>query len=111
MAKKWQGEVKVEINSKDFELELAAFINDNAMEIAKQIAVDAKATVRVKTGKLRKSIKAKKSKFEDGGAIVVASAPHAWIIEHGRQNAPAFAFLGPALDKNIALARQMFGAK
>jgi HK97 gp10 family phage protein len=105
---------KVEINSKDFELELAKYISDNCEDIAKQVAIDARAGVKVITGALRKSIKAKKSKFEDGGAIVIATAPHAKLVEfgHGGQNpAPPHPFLRKALDKNIELARQKFGAK
>ena len=102
---------EVKIDTKQFEQELAGFINENCMEIAQQIAKDARASVNVVTGNLRKSIRAKKSKFEDGGAIVVATAPHAFIIEYGRKNAPAYPYLRPALEKNINLARQQFGAK
>lgn len=103
----------VDIDPRQFEAELAAFINENCMEIAKQIARDAKATTAFKdvTGNLRKSIKAKKSKFPDGGAIVVATAPHAHLLEFGTSKMPKKAFLRPALDKNIAAARAMFGAK
>lgn len=36
-----------------------------------------------KTGRLRKSIKAKESRYEDGGWIVQATAPHAWLVENG----------------------------
>ena len=102
---------EVKIDTKQFEQELAQFINENCLEIAQQIAKDARASVNVVTGNLKKSIRAKKSKFDDGGAIVVATAPHAHLIEYGRKNAPAYPFLRPALDKNIAAARTMFGAK
>jgi HK97 gp10 family phage protein len=105
---------KVEIDTKEFEFALAKFINDNCEDIAKQVAIDARAGVKVITGTLRKSIRAKKSKFEDGGAIVIASAPHAHLVEygHGGPNpAQPHPFLRKALDKNIELARQKFGAK
>ena len=102
---------EVKIDTREFEQKLAEHINENALAIAQQIARDARASVNVVTGNLKKSIRAKKSKFPDGGWIVVASAPHSFIIEYGRKNAPAFPFLRPALDKNIALARQMFGAE
>ena len=101
----------VNIDPRQFEAELAAFINENCMEIAKQIAKDAKANINNVTGNLAKSVRAKKSKFEDGGAIVVATAPHASLIEFGRKAAPAYPFLRPALDKNIQAARAAFGAR
>jgi HK97 gp10 family phage protein len=93
---------------------LSDHINENAEEIARQIASDARASVNVVTGNLKKSIKAKKSKFEDGGWSVQATAPHAGIVEYGHggpRPAPAHPFLRPALDKNISAARAAFGAK
>ena len=102
---------QVTIDTKQFEQQLSEFINENAETIAKQIAADAKASVNVVTGNLKKSIRAKKSKFDDGGWIVQATAPHAFIIEYGRKAAPAYPYLRPALEKNIAAARAMFGAK
>ena len=111
---------------------VAEYINDNAEEIAKQIAIDARASTEFKDykgtdresnaskrkytkgRKLRKSIRAKESKFDDGGWIVVATAPHAHLVEYGhggKSPAPAHPFLRPALNKNINLARAKFGAK
>lgn len=102
---------EVQINTKEFEMELAVWLNENALEIAKNVARDARGKVKVKTGNLRKSIRAKKSKFEGGGAIVVASAPHAHLVEYGHKGAPAKPFLRPALDQTMAEARAIFGAQ
>ena len=108
-----QSQVRVNLDTDKIDQMIAEFINENSEAIAKQIAKDARASTafKDKTGNLRKSIRARKSKFQDGGWIVQATAPHAFIIEYGRQNAPAHPFLRPALDKNIAAARTMFGAK
>jgi HK97 gp10 family phage protein len=106
--------VDVEFDFKSYDDELAAFINENAEAIAKQIATDAKASVNVKTGNLRKGISARKSKFDDGGWIVISRAPHSHLVEFGHggpKPAPPHPFLRPALNKNIGLARQKFGAK
>jgi len=104
----------VRLDLTEFEKKLADYINKNAEQTAKQIAADARASVNVVTGNLKRSIKAKKSKFEDGGWIVQATAPHAHLVEYGHggpRPAPAHQFLRPALDKNIAAARAQFGAK
>lgn len=111
---KGQGQAHVEFNFSKLEIVLAEYINENAEQIARDIANDARASVKVVTGNLKKSIKAKKSKFADGGWIVQATAPHAWLVEHGHggpKPAPAHAFLRPALDANISAARSAFGAK
>jgi very-short-patch-repair endonuclease/preprotein translocase subunit YajC len=68
--------VKVEFDFREFSQELAEHINDNCEVIAKQVAKDARASVNVVTGNLKKSIRAKESKFDDGGWIVQATAPH-----------------------------------
>jgi hypothetical protein len=110
-------EVKVSLDTSKFELELAKFINDNAESIAKDIAADARASVNVVTGNLRKSIKAKKSKFEDGGWIIQATAPHASLLEFGWKTSKkgpsetAKPFLRPALDRNIERAKAAFGTR
>lgn len=93
---------------------IADYVNENAKEIARAIAKDAKASVHSETGMLKRSIKAKKSKFKDGGWITKATAPHAHLVEYGHggsKPAPAHPFLRTALDKNIAAARVQFGAK
>jgi HK97 gp10 family phage protein len=123
----------VKFDLSKFEMELAAHINENAEVIAKQIARDARASTAFQdykgtaresnwskktwgpnARKLRKSIRAKRSKFDDGGWIVQATAPHAHLIEYGHGGpspAPPHPFLRPALEKNITEARRQFGAK
>jgi len=122
----------VEFDLSKVGFDVAEYINDNAEEIAKQIAIDARSSnafqdykgtdresnrskLKYSNGrKLRKSIKAKESKFDDGGWIVIVTAPHAHLIEYGHGGespAPAHPFLRPALGKNISLAINKFGAK
>ena len=125
--------VDVKFDLTEFEKKLADHINENAEQIARQIATDARATTAFKDYKgtsresswskktwgenarrLRRSIKAKKSKYEDGGWIVQATAPHAHLIEYGHGGpmpAPAKSFLRPALNANIAAARALFGTR
>jgi len=119
---------RVEINTKEFEQRLQEHLDEKCKIIADQIKVDAKTGAYMaerkfkdKTGALRKSIKVRKSKYDDGGYIVKAGgrgAMQAWIIEHGHQSisgtganrvdngvfVPAFPFMKPALDKNIRFA-------
>lgn len=127
--------VRAEFDFKEFNQELAEFINDNCEVIAKKVARDARNKIHSVTGNLRKSVRAKESKFEDGGWIVRATAPHAHLVEYGGKNVrrplrakvmkgkdgkfygqevapmPAKPFLRPALDENIAEAKRQFGAK
>ena len=110
------GKADVKFDFKEFEQKLAEYLDENAETIAKEIAADAKAhgPFKDKTGRLRKSIKAKKSKFEDGGWIVIMGgkgARQAWLIEFGREGAPAFPTLRPAKDRAIGLAKRLFGVK
>ena len=53
--------------------------------IATQLYVDVKNSSKFsdKTGKLRRSIRLYKSKFEGGGYVVHADAPHAHLVEYG----------------------------
>jgi hypothetical protein len=130
----------VKFDLTEFEEKLARFINENAEQIAKQIATDARATTEFQdykgtaresewskktwgsnARKLRRSIRAKESKFEDGGWIVQATAPHAHLIEYGHDivtkdgrkvgRAQPRSFLRKALNDNIAAARNAFGAR
>lgn len=115
---------QVFIDTREFEQRLQEHIDDKCKEIAEQIKIDAKAGAYMaerkfkdKTGKLRKSIKVKKSRFEDGGYIVKAGgrgAMQAWLIEHGHGGpypAPPFPFMKPALDKNIRFAEMKLREK
>ena len=110
---------QVFIDTREFEQRLQEHLDEKCEEIAEQIKNDAKRTVAFvdKTGKLRKSIKKKKSKFEDGGYIVKAGgrgAMQAFLVEHGHGGphpAPAHPFLKPALDRNVQFARLKLGEK
>ncbi len=113
-------EVRVDWHIEGFIEELEKFLDENCEIIAKKIAVDAKGFVpgfEDETGALRKSIRAKKSKFPDGGWIARAGgkgARQAWLVEHGHGGpspAPAHPFLEPARVQNIAFARERFGAR
>jgi HK97 gp10 family phage protein len=114
----------IEWHPEEFIKELEAYIDDNCEIIAKQIAADAKSTSAFKDetsgenrGKLRRSIRAKKSKYKDGGWIAQAGrkgAKQAWLVEHGHGGphpAPAHPYLRPALDKNISAAKALFGVR
>ena len=97
------------------------FINENAEEIANQVESRAKSSAAFsdKTGNLRSAISARKSRYEDGGWIVGAWAPHAWLVEFGHDlidwrtgkkigEVPAHPFLRPALDAEISWAMTKF---
>jgi len=129
----------VDIDTRAFELELGKFIDENAQDIAKKIAADARATNLFQDYKgtaresewskktwgenakrLRKSIRVKKSKYDDGGYIVVADAPHAFLIEYGHElvinkktigRVAPRPFLRKAKEQNIEAARRAFGAE
>lgn len=106
--------MRSEFDFAEIEQKIAEYINDNAEVIAKQVAVDAKASVNVVTGNLKKGIRAKKSKYEYGGWIVLSTAPHSHLVEYGHggpRPAPPHPYLRPALDKNISAARRQFGAE
>lgn len=115
--------VRVDI---DIELpkEVKDFVEKNEEAVAKIIEGKAKATSSFidKTGILRKRIKAKESKYADGGWIVEARAPHAHLIEYGHELidwrtgrrigvVPARPFLRKAKEETIARAINMFGAE
>lgn len=105
---------RVEFDFSEIEKQIAEHINENAEIIAKQVQDDAKASVKVVTGNLKNGIKARKSKYEGGGWIVLSTAPHSHLVEYGHggpRPAPPHPFLRPALDKNIDAARKQFGAK
>ena len=105
---------RIELDFSEIEQKIAEHINDNAEIIAKQIRDDAKASVKVVTGNLKKGIRAKKSKYDGGGWIVLGTAPHSHLVEYGHggpRPAPPHPFLRPALDKNIEAARRQFGAE
>ena len=96
--------------------EIMDAIDQNLEETAQFVEREAQisAAFQDKTGKLRKKIKLKKSKFEDGGWIVEARAPHAHLVEFGHvkflwgkptsERVQPHPFLRPALEKGIRYA-------
>jgi len=96
--------------------EIMDAVDQNLEAVGQVVEAEAKisAAFQDKTGKLRKSIKLKKSKFEDGGYIVQARAPHAHLVEYGHvliawgrvtgKRVPPKPFLRPALEKGIRYA-------
>ena len=80
-----------------------------ADELLKETRKNARSAFQDKSGKLRKSIRKKKSKFGDATMIVQASMPHAHLVERGHKvkvrkdgrvlgHASAHPFLGPAAE-------------
>ena len=65
--------------------EILTAVDADLSGIADYVEAEAKTTARFadKTGNLRKTIKKRKSKFPEGGYIVVATAPHAHLVEFG----------------------------
>ena len=88
----------------------------NLKDIAEYVEREAQTTLAYhdKTGKLRKKTKLKVSKYEDGGYIVQARAPHAHLVEYGHVAIPPgklaggrvkpHPFLRPALEKGVVYA-------
>jgi hypothetical protein len=65
--------------------EILAAVDADLSGIADYVEAEAKTTARFvdRSGNLRKTIKKRKSKFPEGGYIVVATAPHAHLVEFG----------------------------
>lgn len=117
-------QVRVELPLYEIEQEIRQQFDQELEPIAKAVAATAQrsAAFADKTGRLRKSIRAAKSKFQDGGWIVMATAPHAHLIEFGHAHVrkgkvvghvPPHPFLRPALtevvNKWLHTARAMSG--
>jgi len=103
-------------------------VDQNLESTAGYVFQEAKTTLEFhdKTGNLRKSIKLRKSKFEDGGYIVSAKGSasgtdrgyHAHLVEFGHvmflrgkptgKRVKPHAFLRPALEKGIKYAVEKF---
>ena len=111
--------MSVNIDLTEAEKMIANYLNEKSRDVAMQIKRDAKASTafKDKTGRLRKSIRVKKSKFKDGGHIVLAGgkgARHAHLVEYGHggpRPAPPRSFLRAALDKNIEDAKRILGVR
>ena len=98
---------------------VAQYVGENLEELAGEIEAEAKATdfPTSKTGALKRSIKSQKSRYENGGYIVKATAPHAHLVEYGHimvtrggrvvGHVPAHPFLHKARNKVLrrAIAR------
>jgi hypothetical protein len=95
-------------------------VDKNLQDVAEYVEREAQTTLAYqdKTGNLRKKTKLKVSKFEDGGYIVQARAPHAHLIEYGHvliawgrvtgKRVPPHPFMRPALEKGILYAIAKF---
>lgn len=117
---------------------LNVMIDDAALEIAQEIKSDAQASTAFKdyTGtareseyhkqkypnatRLRPKMSARKSKYAGGGAIVVASAPHAHLVEYGHVlvlngkvsgRVKEHPFIRPAKEKRLQEAINKFAEK
>ena len=91
-------------------------MDKDASRIADEVLHNAQGSTAFKdlTGTLRQSINKEKSKFENGGDIVIATAPHSHLIEFGhggKHPAGPKPFLRPAKTKAISMAKQITGAK
>lgn len=115
--------VKVEIDDK-LPQEVLDFISQNEEAVAMDVEARARASTAFKdeTGYLRSHISAKKSKYQAGGWIVGAWAPHAWLVEYGHElinpytgrkvgHVPGRSYLRAALNAVISSARAKFGAR
>ena len=108
-------------------IEVVEAVNANLKETAELVCNEAKSTAGFidRTGNLRKSIKLRKSKFEDGGYIVIATGKnkekgyHAHLVEYGHvqispsgkqigKRVPPHPFMRPALEKGIVKAVALF---
>ncbi len=115
--------VKIEWNDKELVAEIKTAVKAGTGAGAKRIFNSAKGTSDFidDTGNLRKSIKMYPSKFKDGGYIVVATAPHAYLVEYGHAiverggfdeggvitgYVPPHPFMRNAVKKNRARAEQ-----
>lgn len=111
----------------DYQLEeVVKAVEHNLNEVAEIVEQDAKSTSAFidRTGNLRNSIKKRKSRFEDGGYIVIASGRgkdkgyHASLVEFGHtliawghptgKRVEPKPFLRPALEQGIRKAVELF---
>ena len=101
--------------------EIEAFVDANLSDVATAVKAAAKASAEFvdDDGLLRKSIKKKKSRFENGGYIVYSKAPHAHLVELGHvmiawgrvtgKRVKPHPFLRKARNAGIAAAMAKFG--
>lgn len=109
-------EAQVIVNIEGFDTQLDDIMKEvdgDLQVIAAAVRDEAKASseFKNKSGDLRKSIKMRKSSFEDGGFIVYTKDPKAHLVEfghvmfiHGKptgERVPAHSFLRSAVEKVI----------
>lgn len=111
-----QIEVPEDINLGEFE----NWVDERCELLAHEVAAYAEHSTAFEdqSGVLRDSIRALKSKFKDGGWIVMVDVPHAHLVEFGHvkvlwgkrtyQMVPPKPFLRPAMDRVIAHAIELF---
>ena len=78
-------------------------VQKSTLQAAKEVEATAKRLAPKATGELRNSIRAVKSKFKDGGAIIISGndkAFYAHMVEYGTVNMSAKPHLRPALRQN-----------
>ena len=118
--------IKANVTTKDLEGwdaqldEVMEAIDANLNEVAKVVLTAAKTTSAFsdKTGLLRSKISKKKSKFENGGYIIEAKAPHAHLVEYGHvliffgrvtgKRVQAYPFMRPAKEIGLRRAIELF---
>ena len=64
---------------------ISKYIDTHTEQIAEEIATEAKQRAPRRIGRLVRSIRVRPSRFEGGGWLVIASAPHAHLVEYGHQ--------------------------
>ena len=109
----YQGAHEAAIPVEAITAEVAAWSDDIVKAVADELLKEARKNAETafadKSGKLRKSLGKKKSKFGSDTMIVQASAPHAHLVERGHNvkvkkdgrvlgHAAAHPFLGPAAE-------------
>jgi hypothetical protein len=62
---------------------ISEHVDENMESIAADIATETRRRAPKIKGLLIKSVRARRSKYEGGGYIVVVSAPHAPLVEYG----------------------------
>lgn len=118
----FKANVRVE-NIEGFDMqfeELLKAIDHNLEAVSSVVEHSAINSVRFvdKTGHLRRNIKKRKSKFKDGGYIVMATSPHAHLVEFGHvevlfgvrtgRRVPPHPFLRKAVEEGYREAVKLF---
>jgi len=102
---------KIDWNDAEVIRKVDKIIDEVSEKGAEKVAADARRLVPVKTGALKKSIEVKKSKYKDGGHVVVAGGGdlfYASFVELGRAGALANPFMRAALRYNKPKIRKAF---